>query len=274
MFIQTETIDADTLAFLPGRTVLPSGNAEFPDADSAARSPLARRLFELNGVESISLGTDRISVEKSDDVEWATLKPLILGAVMDHFTAGLPVMADGLPEAAIESDADPEVVKKVKDLIDTRIRPAVRDGNGSVELHSLKGGIAYLKLEGSAFGLLAGIQNMIRHYAPEVTAVRDHRESIPKPGLTGEIGRAVQTLLDQRINPSVAAHGGHISLIDVQDKRVFIRLEGGCQGCGQADVTLKQGIETEIKAAIPDVTHVLDTTDHAEGRNPYYQMAR
>ena len=84
--------------------------------------------------------------------------------------------------------------------------------------------------------------------------------------------RSVQELLDQRINPSVASHGGHIALIDVQDKTVFLRLEGGCQGCGQADVTLKQGIEAEILRTIPEVTQVLDTTDHAEGKNPYFQM--
>jgi Fe-S cluster biogenesis protein NfuA len=273
MFIQTETSgDPRLMTFLPGRAVLGSGTAEFPDADSARRSPLARRLFDLDGVEAVVLKADSITVEKTEDSDWQAMKPLVLGAIMDHFTAGLPVI-EGEAAAPSDGDAeeDSETVRKAKDLIATRIKPAVRDG-GSVEYHALKDGVLYLKLEGSAYGLLAGIQNMIRHYLPEITAVRDHRAALPKPGLNTAVGLRVQELLDNRINPSVAGHGGHISLIDVQEDTVFLRLEGGCQGCGQADVTLKQGIEAEILRTIPEVTRVLDTTDHAEGKNPYYQM--
>jgi Fe-S cluster biogenesis protein NfuA len=276
MFIQTEAADDPRLmTFLPGRAVLTAGTAEFPDADAARRSPLARRLFDVAGVESVTLKTDAVVVERSDDADWQTLKPPILGAIMDHFTGGQPVLLDEAPAASAgASDADAETVRKIEDLIATRIRPAVRDGNGGVEYHSMSDGVLYLKLEGSAFGLMAGIQNMIRHYLPQVKAVRDYRAGLPKPGLKSAMGIAVQDLLDKRINPSVAAHGGHIALIDVDtdDRTVFLRLEGGCQGCGQADVTLKQGIETEIKKYVPEVLHVLDTTDHANGKNPYFQM--
>ncbi|MCZ6530231.1 MAG: NifU family protein [Chloroflexi bacterium] len=106
---------------------------------------------------------------------------------------------------------------------------------------------------------------------PEIDAIKDYRDAIPKPGLDTPEGKEIQRLLDERINPAVAAHGGHIALVDVQDDTVYIRLEGGCQGCGMADVTLKQGIETEIKQLVPKITSVLDATDHAGGENPYYQ---
>ncbi|MEE8279491.1 MAG: NifU family protein [Alphaproteobacteria bacterium] len=97
---------------------------------------------------------------------------------------------------------------------------------------------------------------------------------MPKPGLETPEGEAIQRLLEERVNPSVAAHGGHISLVDVKDNTVYIRLEGGCQGCGMADVTLKQGVETEIKRVAPNITAVLDVTDHAGGTNPYFQPGK
>ena len=272
MFIQTEaTSDPHTLTFLPGQPVLATGTAEFPDAGTAASSPLARRLFAIEGVEAVALKTETIDVEIADDGEWKIMKPQILAAIMDHFTSGAPAV-DGDAIAA-EQGEDSELAAKIKDLIETRIKPAVSDGGGDIAFHSISKGTAYLKLEGSAFGLLPGVQNMIRHYHPEISAVRDWRESIPKPGLESPVGKAVQVVLDERVNPSVASHGGHVSLIDVQDATAYIRLEGGCQGCGQADVTLKQGIETEILGAVPEVTAVLDTTDHAGGTNPYFQPA-
>ena len=103
---------------------------------------------------------------------------------------------------------------------------------------------------------------------------KDYRDAIPKKGLDTPEGRAIQAVLDERINPAVAGHGGHISLIDVKDDQAFIRLEGGCQGCGMADVTLKQGVEVEIKGAVPSISAVLDVTDHAGGNNPYYSPGK
>ncbi|MCZ6720162.1 MAG: NifU family protein [Proteobacteria bacterium] len=104
--------------------------------------------------------------------------------------------------------------------------------------------------------------------------VRDYRDAIPKPGLDTPEGQAIRRLLDEKINPGVAAHGGHISLVDVKDNTVYIRLEGGCQGCGMADVTLKQGVVQEIQAVVPAIAEVLDVTDHAGGKNPYYQPGK
>ena len=114
---------------------------------------------------------------------------------------------------------------------------------------------------------------MLKHYVPEVERVLDYRDAIPKPGLDTPEGRAIKEILDTRVNPSVAAHGGHISLIDVVGPRAYIRMEGGCQGCGMANATLKDGVEVEIKKEVPSIQQVLDVTDHAEGTNPYYQSA-
>ncbi|HIC44790.1 MAG TPA: hypothetical protein EYO73_11095 [Sulfurimonas sp.] len=116
--------------------------------------------------------------------------------------------------------------------------------------------------------------NVISHYVPEVRTVKDYRDAIPKPGLSTPEGRAIQAVLDEKINPAVAGHGGHISLIDVTEDTAFIRLEGGCQGCGMADVTLKQGVEVEIKGAVPSIAAVLDVTDHGGGSNPYYSPGK
>ena len=173
-----------------------------------------------------------------------------------------------------DEDADPELAAKIKDLIDTRIKPVASQSGGDVNYRGFKNGIVFLDITGAASELMAGIENMLRHYIPEVKGVADYRDAIPKPGLETADGKAIRQLLDERINPQVAAHGGHIALVDVQDDTVYIRLEGGCQGCGMADVTLKQGVAKEIQALVPAITKVLDVTDHAGGSNPYYQPGK
>ncbi len=115
---------------------------------------------------------------------------------------------------------------------------------------------------------------MLRHYVPEVTDVIDYRDAMPKPGLETPEGEAILRILDEQVNPAVASHGGHISLVDVQGDTAYLRLEGGCQGCGMADVTLKQGVETAIRREVPTITTVLDVTDHAGGANPYFQPGK
>jgi Fe-S cluster biogenesis protein NfuA len=215
------------------------------------------------------------------------MKPQILGAIMQHFMSGEPVLreagraaGDGDGAAAAEgeepvSDADAQLVEQVKELIDTRIHPAVSQSGGDIALHSMtRDGTVNLRLEGTAFSLLSQIGNMLQHYVPEVSRVQDYRDAIAKPGLETETGRAVREILETRINPAVHGHGGHISLIDVRGETVYIRLEGGCQGCGMADVTLKQGVEREIKRAVPAIEKILDVTDHAAGSNPYYQPGK
>ncbi len=114
---------------------------------------------------------------------------------------------------------------------------------GEVTFHGYKDGIVYVDMQGPAVSLRDGILNVLRHYVPEVIDIRDFRDAIPKPGLSTPEAVTIQRLLNEQINPTVAAHGGHISLVDVKEEIVYIRLEGACQGCGMADVTQKQGVE-------------------------------
>ena len=129
---------------------------------------------------------------------------------------------------------------------------------------------AYLRFEGAAYGLMQPIQNMLKHYVPEVEDVRDAIDLEDRPGLQTDEGKAILQLLDDQINPQVAAHGGHISLIDVKEDTAFVRLEGGCQGCSASSATLRQGVEVEIKKLVPSIAQVVDVTDHSAGANPYY----
>lgn len=279
MFIQTEaTPDPLVMKFFPGQTVLDEGRAEFPDAEAAHRSPLARYLFDIDGVVSVALDGEYVTVTKDQDLDWNNLKTEILGTIMDHFMAGRPVMepdTGASPASPTEEDAPHEAIGEIKELIDTRILPAVMQSGGGISFHSFVEGTVYLEFSGSAYSMIGAIENMLRHYVPSVAAVRDYSDVLPKPGLDTEIGQAVARVVEERINPSVAGHGGSITLVDVvDDTKVFIRLEGGCQGCGMASVTLKQGIEVEIKDAVPQITDVFDVTDHAGGDNPYYQSGQ
>ncbi len=289
MFIQTEsTSNPATLKILPGERVMREGTADFPTRKHAARSPLAKRLYEIDGVTGVFFGADFITVTKADDQDWAWLKAPILGVIIEHFTSGQPVMKDERAGAGNGSegdepdfeaqepvsDAPQELIDRVRELIEERLHPTIQGSGGDIEFHSFVGATVNLRLQGSAFAMLSQIETMLRHYVPEIEKVQDVMEAIPKPGLETAIGKAVREVLDRRINPAVAAHGGHIALVDVQDDTVYIRLEGGCQGCGMADVTLKQGVVTEIQAVAPTIKSVLDVTDHAGGTNPYYQPGK
>jgi Fe-S cluster biogenesis protein NfuA len=187
MFIQTEqTPNPATLKFLPGREVLASGTANFPDAESAARSPLAERLFAVEGVVGAFFGTDFVSVTKVDDREWYLLKPAILGVIMEHFTAGRPVLLDdaaagdeGHSDDSASGGEDSEVVSQIKELLDTRVRPAVAQDGGDIVFRGFEKGVVYLHMQGACSGcpsstatLKMGIENMLRHYIPEVVEVR------------------------------------------------------------------------------------------------------
>ncbi len=182
MFIQTEgTPNPATLKFLPGCDVMNAtgqGGANFTGADMAARSPLALRLFELEGVEGVYLGGDFITITKAGAKEWETMKPLILGAIMEHFTAGKPVIETG-PGADDDDAADGSIEAQIKELLDTRVRPAVAQDGGDIIFHSFEDGVVYLTMQGACSGcpsssatLKHGIENMLRHYIPEVTEVR------------------------------------------------------------------------------------------------------
>jgi len=184
MFIQTEsTPNPATLKFLPGRDVMGAGGAlDFPDAASAKRSPLAARLFGLDDVERVYFGADFISVTKKSG-EWQHLKPAILGAIMEHFTSGAPLVDEGATASngdmhdAYDGE-DAEIVSQIKELLDTRIRPAVAQDGGDITFHSFEDGTVYLHMRGSCSGcpsstltLQQGIENLLKHYIPEVTRV-------------------------------------------------------------------------------------------------------
>ena len=180
MFIMTEpTPNPATLKFLPGRAVLASGTADFPSADAAAKSPLAKRLFEIGGVAGVFLASDFISITKNDSRDWEVMKPSLLGAIMDHFTAGLPAIdEDGTADSA-SSESDSETVAYIKKLIDTRVRPNVAQDGGDIVYRSFENGVVYLTMQGACAGcpsstatLKMGIENLLRHYVPEVREVR------------------------------------------------------------------------------------------------------
>ena len=272
MFIKTqETGSPHELTFLPGREILPSGRVSFATAGEAARAPLARRLLEQGDVEQVTLGSDSILVRKAQGADWAELKPALLVAIMNHFTAGEPVVLDDATPAPAQAASDDPIVVKIRELIETRIKTVVAKDGGAVVFHDFKDGDVVLEFQGSAYRLVGGIENLLRHYVPEVVNVVDYLDTVSKPGLDTPEGQAIRQVLQDEVNPSVASHGGHISLIDVIGDTAYIRLEGGCQGCGMANVTLKQGVEVQIKKAVPTIARVLDTTDHASGSNPYYR---
>ncbi len=269
MFIQTEeTQSPDIVRFLPGREVSPRGSVSFYSAGEAARSPLARRLFELDGVAHVALGSDDIRVTRAGDATWEDLRPRLLACIMEHFVSGDPVLGEA--DASDEEEELSGPAAEIREIVDTRIRPAAQDSGGDVSFAAFRDGVAYLRFEGPAYGLMQPIRNMLGHYVPEVEAVRDAIELQDRPGLQTEEGVAIRELLDDHINPQVASHGGHISLIDVREDTVFVRLEGGCQGCSASSATLRQGVEMEIRKRVPSIAHVIDVTDHSAGTNPYY----
>lgn len=184
MFIQTETTpNPATLKFLPGRTVMEDGTLDMSDAEAAKDSPLAQALFAINGVSGVFFGSEFISVTKSAN-EWQHLKPAILGAIMEHFMSGQPLLAAvALPGGANEQEEffatqDSGTVEAIKELLETRIRPAVAGDGGDITFKGFRDGIVYLKMKGACAGcpsstatLKHGIQNLFKHFLPEVTAV-------------------------------------------------------------------------------------------------------
>ncbi|MDE0307460.1 MAG: NifU family protein [Albidovulum sp.] len=182
MFIQTEsTPNPATLKFIPGQPVLDGGTADFPKPEAAGKSPLATRLFQIEGVDGVFFGTDFVTVTKADNFHWEHMKPPVLGAIMEHYMSGLPVMEPReAQEEEIEDDGpDSEIIKQIKDLLDTRVRPAVAQDGGDIVFHGFDRGVVYLHMQGACSGcpsstitLKMGIENLLRHYVPEVVEVR------------------------------------------------------------------------------------------------------
>ena len=181
MFIQTEaTPNPQTLKFTPGVAVMPSGTAFFTGPDEANNSPLAQALFEVQGITAIYFGADFITVTKQAALEWGVLKPLLLAVIMDHFIAGRPVVHATETVEKTAAAEDSEIVAQIKELIEIRVRPAVAQDGGDIIFHSFdeSSGIVQLELHGACAGcpsstatLKQGIENMLKHYVPEVLAV-------------------------------------------------------------------------------------------------------
>lgn len=186
MFIQTETTpNPSTLKFLPGRTVLEADNRDYRSADAAAESPLAGNLFQISGVSGVFLGQDFVAVSREDGAaDWQHLKPAVLGVIMEHFMSGAPVLvetdqASGANEEEFFDANDAEIVATIKELLDTRVRPAVAMDGGDISFQGFKDGIVFLNMRGACAGcpsstatLQYGIQNLLRHFVPEVEEVR------------------------------------------------------------------------------------------------------
>jgi Fe-S cluster biogenesis protein NfuA len=183
MFIQTEaTPNPATLKFLPGRTVLENGTLDLRSSEEAAQSPLAEQLFAIPGVSGVFFGSDFITITKNTG-EWQQLKPMILGTIMEHFMSGAPLLTSGSADAAADDEffdtADAETVATIKELIETRVRPAVANDGGDITFRGFKDGVVYLNMKGACSGcpsstatLRHGIQNLLRHFVPDVVEVR------------------------------------------------------------------------------------------------------
>jgi Fe-S cluster biogenesis protein NfuA len=182
MFIQTEqTPNPATLKFLPGREVMAQGVADFTDPERAEASPLARRLFTIDGITGVFLGSDFVTVTKAEGQDWYLLKPAVLGGLMEHFMSGEPVIeADAAgSEEEPSGEEDDELVRQIRELIDTRVRPAVAQDGGDIIFRGFERGIVYLHMRGACSGcpsstitLKNGIENLLRYYVPEVVEVR------------------------------------------------------------------------------------------------------
>ena len=183
MFIQTEhTPNPQTLKFLPGKVVMDDGTAFFQNIEEGSNSPFAKRLFKVEGVEGVFFGSDFITITKQQSVDWQIMKPLILSAIMDHYNSGDKTIDN--PEkkennSLQQDENDSEIVKQIKELLDTRVRPAVAMDGGDIIYNSFKDGIVYLQMQGACSGcpsstatLKMGIENMLKHYIPEIQEVR------------------------------------------------------------------------------------------------------
>ena len=183
MFIQTEqTPNPQTLKFLPGKVVMDDGTAFYQNLEEASNSPFAKRLFEVDGVNGVFFGSDFITITKSDSIDWQVMKPLVLGSIMDHYNSGDVTInkEEKKDNSSLKvEDTDTDIVKQIKELLDTRVRPAVAMDGGDIVYDSFKDGIVYLHMQGACSGcpsstatLKMGIENMLKHYVPEVQEVR------------------------------------------------------------------------------------------------------
>ena len=184
MFIQTEqTPNPQTLKFLPGKVVMKEGTAFYQNIEETKVSPFAKRLFGVDGIEGVFFGSDFITITKSEELDWEVMKPLVLGSIMDHFNSNDETIINQDDQKSADSlkeeNEDSDIVKQIKELLDTRVRPAVAMDGGDIVFQGFEEGIVYLHMQGSCSGcpsstatLKMGIENMLKHYVPEVIEVR------------------------------------------------------------------------------------------------------
>jgi Fe-S cluster biogenesis protein NfuA len=189
MYIETETTpNPATLKFLPGEEVMPAGTREFTTPEAAAASPLAEALFSLGDVTGVFFGRDFVSVTAAPGVDWSQLKPQVVSLLLDHFVSGAPLFAgpdaSGIAVAGDDDDfaddpADADIIDQIKDLIETRVRPAVANDGGDIIYRGFREGVVFLSMQGACSGcpsssatLKQGIEGLLKHYVPEVTEVR------------------------------------------------------------------------------------------------------
>ncbi|MFP4313948.1 MAG: NifU family protein [Alphaproteobacteria bacterium] len=184
MFIQTEvTPNPATLKFLPGRDIMPSGSRDYRSVEEAKNAPLAQRLFSIQGVEGVFYGRDFVSVTKNDDTDWSMLKSMIMAALMEHLSTNQPILneaAQGKESAGLDNaEDDDEIVVQIKELLETRVRPMVAMDGGDIVFDRFDDGIVFLRMQGACAGcpsstatLKMGIENMLKHFVPEVEEVR------------------------------------------------------------------------------------------------------
>ena len=184
MFIQTEqTPNPQTLKFLPGKVIMKEGTAFYQNIEEAKDSPFAKRLFRIDGIDGVFFGSDFITITKSQDLDWEVMKPIVLGSIMDHFNSNdeTIIYKENLKniDSLKENNKDSDIVKQIKELLDTRVRPAVAMDGGDIVYQKFEEGIVYLHMQGSCSGcpsstatLKMGIENMLKHYVPEVKEVR------------------------------------------------------------------------------------------------------
>ena len=181
MLIQTEaTPNPNTLKFLPGQPVISGPPRDFNTPEKAEASPLARKLFALDGVTGVFLGPDFISVSKSEEADWAMLKPAVLGVIMEHYLSGEPVIEGEAAQAEeFYDEKDAEIVARIKEVLNTRVRPAVAQDGGDIAFQGYKDGVVYLQMVGACSGcpsatatLKQGVENLLRHFVPQVQEVQ------------------------------------------------------------------------------------------------------
>ena len=279
MFIQTETTpNPATLKFLPGQPVLKIGTADFPSAEAAGNSPLARRLFGVDGVDAVFLGNDFVTVTKRDDIAWEHVKPAILGAIMEHYQSGQPVMDESVLHVRTEATPNPATLKF---LPGKEVLPSgSADFPGPEAAQSSPLAERIFAVEGVA-GVFFGPDfiTVTKTDAfdwdvltePVIAAINAHHaagEPIIADGAAGAVGHAdhdgpdaeivgqIKTLLDTRVRPAVAQDGGDITFHGFERGVVYLHMQGACAGCPSSTLTLKAGIENLLRHYIPEVSEV------------------